>query len=313
MIRTLRALGLPLRTSGAAAGGRAAAAGADRRRHRRGAGRADRGGAAAGCLGLAGRALWRRGAGHAHAFARNGGRSALPWRLPAPRWPAPAALVAAGAAAAAGAGAAAGLGAGRASCGATRMALAGLALLLVAAAALLSARRRRWRRLRRARRAAAGGGAGAAVRRWRWRCGPAARWPAARWRAGSGPTPASSFPGLSLALMALMLALAANIGVGTMVGSFRADLHRLAGPAADRRALRAPPRTPNRRAAAGLACPPASTPVLPIWQRRDAVAGGAPVSVHGFVDDPAYRAHWPLLAALPQVWDRARRAAKARW
>ena len=29
-------------------------------------------------------------------------------------------------------------------------------------------------------------------------------------------------PGLSLALMALLLALAANIGVGTMVGSFRA-------------------------------------------------------------------------------------------
>ena len=29
-------------------------------------------------------------------------------------------------------------------------------------------------------------------------------------------------PGLSLALMALLLALAANVGVGTMVGSFRA-------------------------------------------------------------------------------------------
>ena len=37
---------------------------------------------------------------------------------------------------------------------------------------------------------------------------------------GSGPTAASSYPGLSLALMALLLALAVNVGVGTMVESF---------------------------------------------------------------------------------------------
>ncbi len=45
-------------------------------------------------------------------------------------------------------------------------------------------------------------------------------------------------PGLSLALMALLLAMAANVGVSTMVSSFPADLHRLSGSAPGIRALR---------------------------------------------------------------------------
>ncbi|RWR31778.1 FtsX-like permease family protein [Sinirhodobacter populi] len=104
-------------------------------------------------------------------------------------------------------------------------------------------------------------------------------------------------PGLSLALMALLLALAANIGVGTMVGSFRstfttwidqrlaADLYVEAADEAD--------------AARLLDWLGPGATALPMIRTTD---GGT--EVVGMVDHPLFRRAWPLLRALPDPWAR---------
>ncbi len=108
-------------------------------------------------------------------------------------------------------------------------------------------------------------------------------------------------PGLSLALMALLLALAANIGVGTMVSSFRltftgwldqrlaSEIYVTAEDAAQAEAM-----------VAFLA--PRTNAILPIWSVEREVAG-APAEIFGVADHATYRDHWPLLTALPEVWD----------
>mgnify|MGYP001248742742 CR=1 FL=1 len=108
-------------------------------------------------------------------------------------------------------------------------------------------------------------------------------------------------PGLSLALMALLLALSANIGVSTMVASFRATFdgwldRRLAAEIY----LRFD--TPEA-AAAAMPWLADRAEVLPI-PRAEARLGEAPGLVYGMRDHPSYRRDWPLLAALPGVWDR---------
>ena len=109
-------------------------------------------------------------------------------------------------------------------------------------------------------------------------------------------------PGLSLALMALLLALAANIGVGTMVSSFRAtftgwldqrlvsDVYVTIEDEADTPALMA-------------FLEGKTEAILPIWHRDDTVLG-APAEIYGVIDHPIYRENWPLIAALPGTWDR---------
>jgi putative ABC transport system permease protein len=116
-------------------------------------------------------------------------------------------------------------------------------------------------------------------------------------------------PGLGLALMALLLALAANIGVSTMVGSFRltflgwldqrfaAELYVTARDEAEAERLRL------WLAARGV-------PVLPIWEARTSV-GGEPVEMFGIVDDRTYRDSWPMLAAVPGPWDLVARGEGA--
>ncbi|MRX50367.1 FtsX-like permease family protein [Paracoccus sp. S-4012] len=108
--------------------------------------------------------------------------------------------------------------------------------------------------------------------------------------------------GLTLALMALMLALAANIGVGTMVGSFRATFtgwldQRLAAE------LYVTARTEDEAAAVRAFLAEEADAVLPIWS-VDAPLGGVPGRVYGIVDHATYRDNWPLLDAVPGVWDR---------
>ncbi|MEM9344227.1 MAG: ABC transporter permease [Pseudomonadota bacterium] len=108
-------------------------------------------------------------------------------------------------------------------------------------------------------------------------------------------------PGLSLALMALLLALAANIGVGTMVSSFRLTFtgyldQRLASELYIRTADAAE----AQRLETWLA--PRADAVLPIWN-IDADVLGAPATLYGVVDHPTYRDNWPVLDALPGVWD----------
>ncbi len=107
-------------------------------------------------------------------------------------------------------------------------------------------------------------------------------------------------PGLSLALMALMLALSANIGVGTMVSSFRltftgwldqrlvSDLYVTIDPA-DEVKLR-------------TFLEPRADAVLPIWHVEGDVLG-APAEIYGVVDHPIYSENWPLLQALPETWE----------
>ncbi len=109
-------------------------------------------------------------------------------------------------------------------------------------------------------------------------------------------------PGLSLALMALLLALAANIGVGTMVSSFRQTFvgwldQRLASE------LYVTARSADeaRRLEAWLA--PRTDAVLPILSAGTPLFG-RPGEVYGITDHPTYRDNWPLLAALPDVWGR---------
>ncbi len=114
-------------------------------------------------------------------------------------------------------------------------------------------------------------------------------------------------PGLSLALMALMLALAANIGVGTMVASFRLTFtgwldQRLAAEIY----LSARDETEAAELRAWLAADPRVDAVLPVW-RVEARLAGAPGEIFGVADHATYRDHWPLIAAGGDVWSRVAR------
>ncbi|MAS42048.1 MAG: ABC transporter permease [Rhodobacteraceae bacterium] len=139
--------------------------------------------------------------------------------------------------------------------------------------------------------AALAGLQGLADRRW----GPLAAWMAADAR--------QQLPGLSLALMALMIALAANVGVGSMVDGFRLTFEswledRLA---AEVYAEAEPGAAP--RLAALIAADPRISADLPEW-RAETVLDGAPVELRGFADHPTWRTRWPLLEAAPGAWDR---------
>jgi len=108
-------------------------------------------------------------------------------------------------------------------------------------------------------------------------------------------------PGLSLALMALLLALAANIGVGTMVSSFRLTFtgwldQRLASE------VYIAGRTEEEARALAEWAIPRSDAVLPIWSAETPLAG-LPGDAYGVADHATYRNNWPLLEAAPDVWD----------
>jgi len=108
-------------------------------------------------------------------------------------------------------------------------------------------------------------------------------------------------PGLSLALMALMLALAANIGVGTMVSSFRETFtgwldQRLASElyVSGRDTAEA------ERLATFLA--PRADAVLPIWN-TERIFDGQTLQIYGVSDHSTYRDNWPMIAQSPNLWD----------
>ncbi|SDZ02116.1 putative ABC transport system permease protein [Jannaschia faecimaris] len=109
-------------------------------------------------------------------------------------------------------------------------------------------------------------------------------------------------PGLSLALMALLLALAANVGVGTMVGSFRATFtgwldQRLAAELYVR-AVDVEQATEIRAFLEGRVDAVLPVAVVP------ALLEGAPGEIFAQIDHPTFRDNWPLLDGMPQVWDR---------
>lgn len=111
-------------------------------------------------------------------------------------------------------------------------------------------------------------------------------------------------PGMSLALMALLLALATSIGVGTMVSSFRTTF---SGWLDQRLAPELYVTARNSEEASDLRDwldrQPEVSAILPIWE-IDLTIEGAPGTVYGIVDHATYRDNWPILEAMPQVWDR---------
>ena len=112
--------------------------------------------------------------------------------------------------------------------------------------------------------------------------------------------------GLSLALMALLLALSANVGVGTMVEGFRKTFsHWLDERLNSEIYFDAASASDGERIVAWLKTQPKVTAILPVWRAETRIAGW-PVDVIGTRDHGTYRAHFSLLSALPDAWDKVR-------
>lgn len=112
-------------------------------------------------------------------------------------------------------------------------------------------------------------------------------------------------PGLSLALMALLLAMSANVGVSTMVSSFRltfvgfldqrlaSELYVSAESAAQADAILA-------------VAEDKADVVLPLlWVDRQ--VAGQPSQIYAARDHATYRENWKFLHAVPDAWDRLAR------
>jgi putative ABC transport system permease protein len=108
-------------------------------------------------------------------------------------------------------------------------------------------------------------------------------------------------PGLSLALMALLLAMAANVGVSTMVSSFRVTFTDFLD---QRLASELYVRTENAAQSAALAGFAADRvdAILPI-QSAEAQVASQPTEVFGARDHATYRDFWVFLQAAPNAWD----------
>jgi len=112
-------------------------------------------------------------------------------------------------------------------------------------------------------------------------------------------------PGLSLALMALLLAMAANVGVSTMVSSFRLTF---VGFLDQRLAAELYVRAEDEAQAAAITDVAAdrAAAILPILSVERRVAG-LPAEVFGGRDHATYRDNWRLLRSVPDAWDRLAR------
>jgi putative ABC transport system permease protein len=111
-------------------------------------------------------------------------------------------------------------------------------------------------------------------------------------------------PALSLALMALLLALAASVGVGGMTEGFRRTFvgwldQRLAAD------LYVTPRDGIQalQIYQQLQHDHDVNAVLPSW-RVEWRLQHWPVQVQGVIDHPFYRSHWPLLEQAPKAWEQ---------
>ncbi|HEY2247271.1 MAG TPA: ABC transporter permease, partial [Bradyrhizobium sp.] len=110
--------------------------------------------------------------------------------------------------------------------------------------------------------------------------------------------------GLSLALMALLLALAVNVGVATMVETFsKTFLTWLDGRLAADVYVST---KDNAQANAVKAWLRGRSEVQAILSggRADVQIAGAPVEVLGLPDHATYREHWPLLQITPDGWSK---------
>ena len=112
--------------------------------------------------------------------------------------------------------------------------------------------------------------------------------------------------GLSLALMALLLALAVNVGVGTMVETFsRTFIVWLDGRLAADVYLNASDNAQAAAIKAWLRQRPEVQATLP-GGRTEAQVDGVPIEIVGLADHATYRDHWPLLQSAGNAWVRLR-------
>jgi putative ABC transport system permease protein len=110
--------------------------------------------------------------------------------------------------------------------------------------------------------------------------------------------------GLSLALMALLLALAVNVGVGTMVESFsRTFLVWLDGRLAADVYVSAADDAQATEIKTWLRGRPEVEAVLP-GGRAETQLAGAPIEVLGLADHATFRDNWPLLEQGTNAWTR---------
>lgn len=126
-----------------------------------------------------------------------------------------------------------------------------------------------------------------------------ARRPLARWFLADAR---QQLPGLSQALMALLLALAANVGAGSMTEGFRRTFD---GWLDQRLAAELYLRPENATQAAALLDwlprQPSVRAVLPVYELETQLHG-QPTTLSGVVDEALYRQHWPLLDAGSDAW-----------
>ncbi|MEL6618624.1 MAG: ABC transporter permease [Pseudomonadota bacterium] len=135
---------------------------------------------------------------------------------------------------------------------------------------------------------------------------------------GASRTPVSTWfwadtrqqlPGLSLALMALLLAISANVGVATMVSSFRLTFVAFLD---QRLAPELYVQTADAAEAQGLetTMQAQGIPVLPLL-RADARIADLPARLLGVRVGPTYRDNWVFLDASAGAWDRVADGAGA--
>ncbi len=130
----------------------------------------------------------------------------------------------------------------------------------------------------------------------RWARGPLVKWFWADSR--------QQLSGLSLALMALLLALAVNVGVGTMVGSFRTTfVSWLDGRLAAEVYLNAASDTQAAALKQWLGQRPEVAAILP-GARAETQLAGQPIELLGLADHATYRDRWPLLDASSDAWNK---------
>jgi putative ABC transport system permease protein len=112
--------------------------------------------------------------------------------------------------------------------------------------------------------------------------------------------------GLSLALMALLLALSVNVGVGTMVESFsQTFVSWLDGRLAADVYINASDDAQAKAITAWLRDRGDVTAILP-GGRAETQLAGAPLEIFGLPDNPTYRDRWPLLRSAENAWARLR-------
>jgi len=112
--------------------------------------------------------------------------------------------------------------------------------------------------------------------------------------------------GLSLALMALLLALAVNVGVGTMVETFsRTFIGWLDGRLAADIYINASDTAQATAIKTWLRERPEVEAIMP-GGRVEVQLAAAPIEILGVSDHATYRDHWPLLQSTASAWKRLR-------